>query len=142
MVALNIQGLLYVAHASLPHLLSAAGQDPRRVADLVNISSVAGRRVGQGGGVYQMTKWGVGTFSEALRQEVTTRKVRVGLIEPGATKSELVSHVRAEVRDALPPGVDEILEAEDIADAILYMVTRPRHMAINEMLIRPTDQER
>ena len=57
MVTLNIQGLLYVAHASLPHLLEAAQQEPRRVADLVNISSVAGRRVGQGGGVYQMTKW-------------------------------------------------------------------------------------
>jgi NADP-dependent 3-hydroxy acid dehydrogenase YdfG len=142
MVRLNIQGLLYVAHAALPHLISAAGQEPRRVADLVNISSVAGRRVGQGGGVYQMTKWGVGTFSEALRQEVTTRKVRVGLIEPGATKSELVTHVRQEVRDTLPPGMDEILEAEDIADAIRYMVTRPRRMGINEMLIRPTDQER
>jgi NADP-dependent 3-hydroxy acid dehydrogenase YdfG len=142
MVALNLQGLLYVAHASLPHLLAAAGQDPRRVADLVNISSVAGRRVGQGGGVYQMTKWGVGTFSEALRQEVTARKVRVGLIEPGATRSELVTHVRPEVRDTLPPGVTDILEAEDIADAILYMVTRPRHMGVNEMLIRPTDQER
>jgi NADP-dependent 3-hydroxy acid dehydrogenase YdfG len=84
----------------------------------------------------------LGTFSEALRQEVTTRKVRVGLIEPGATKSELVTHVRQEVRDALPPGMDEILEAEDIADAIRYMVTRPRHMGVNEMLIRPTDQER
>jgi NADP-dependent 3-hydroxy acid dehydrogenase YdfG len=142
MVALNIQGLLYIAHAALPHLLAAAQQDPRRVTDLVNISSVAGRRVGQGGGVYQMTKWGVGTFSEALRQEVTARHVRVGLIEPGATRSELVSHVRQEVQDTLPPAMDEILEAEDIADAILYMVTRPRHMGVNEMLIRPTEQER
>jgi NADP-dependent 3-hydroxy acid dehydrogenase YdfG len=142
MIALNVQGLLYVAHASLPHLIRAAEQDPRRVADMVNVSSVAGRRVGAGGGVYQMTKWGVGTFSEALRQEVTARHVRVGLIEPGATRSELVSHVRQEVQEALPPAMDEILEAEDIADAILYMVTRPRHMGVNEMLIRPTEQER
>src|SRR3954452_20045883 len=142
MVALNIQGLLYVAHASLPHLLDAAEQDPRNVADLVNVSSVAGRRVGQGGGVYQMTKWGVGTFSEALRQEVTARHVRVSLVEPGATKSELVTHVREEVRANLPPGAGEILEAEDIADAILYIVTRPRRMAVNEILVRPTEQER
>src|SRR3954453_8765720 len=142
MVALNIQGLLYVAHASLPHLLEAARKDPRNVADLVNVSSVAGRRVGQGGGVYQMTKWGVGTFSEALRQEVTARHVRVSLVEPGATKSELVTHVREEVRQGLPPAAGDILEAEDIADAILYIVTRPRRVAVNEVLVRPTVQER
>jgi NADP-dependent 3-hydroxy acid dehydrogenase YdfG len=141
MVALNIQGLLYVAHASLPHLLDAAQQGPRRVTDLVNISSVAGRRVGQGGGVYQMTKWGVGTFSEALRQEVTARHVRVSLVEPGATATELATHVREEVRANLSAG-DDPLQAEDIADAILYIVTRPRRVAINEVLVRPTEQER
>src|SRR3954471_986104 len=141
MVALNIQGLLYVAHASLPHLLDAAEQDPRRVADLVNVSSVAGRRVGQGGGVYQMTKWGVGTFSEALRQEVTARHVRVSLVEPGATATELASHVREEVRANLSAGEDP-LQAEDIADAVLYIVTRPRRVGVNEILIRPTEQVR
>jgi NADP-dependent 3-hydroxy acid dehydrogenase YdfG len=142
MIELNLQGLLYVAHAALPHLLRAAEREPRRVADLVNVSSVAGRRVGAGGGIYQLTKHGVGTFSEALRQEVTARHVRSSLIEPGATKSELVTHVREEVRDQLPQGVGEILAAEDIADAILYIVTRPRHVAINEILVRPTEQVR
>src|SRR3954470_20964443 len=142
MVALNLQGLLYVAHAALPHLLAAAGREQRRVADLVNVSSVAGRRVGAGGGIYQMTKHGVGAFSEALRQEITTRHVRSSLVEPGATESELVTHVRQEVRDQLPAGVDEILRAEDIADAILYIVTRPRHVAVNEILVRPTEQVR
>jgi NADP-dependent 3-hydroxy acid dehydrogenase YdfG len=142
MVALNIQGLLYVAHAALPHLLSAAEREPRRVADLVNVSSVAGRRVGAGGGIYQMTKHGVGVFSEALRQEVTGRHVRSSLVEPGATESELVTHVRDEVRATLPPGAGQILRAEDIADAILYIVTRPRHVAINEVLVRPTEQVR
>jgi NADP-dependent 3-hydroxy acid dehydrogenase YdfG len=142
MIELNLQGLLYIAHAALPHLLSAAEREPRRVADLVNVSSVAGRRVGVGGGIYQLTKHGVGTFSEALRQEVTARHVRSSLIEPGATESELVSHVRQEVRDQLPPGMDQILKAEDIADAILYIVTRPRHVAINEVLVRPTEQVR
>jgi NADP-dependent 3-hydroxy acid dehydrogenase YdfG len=142
MVELNLQGLLYVAHAALPHLLSAAEREPRRVADLVNVSSVAGRRVGAGGGIYQMTKHGVGVFSEALRQEVTARHVRSSLVEPGATESELVTHVREEIRDQLPPSAGEILRAEDIADAILYIVTRPRHVAINEVLVRPTEQVR
>jgi NADP-dependent 3-hydroxy acid dehydrogenase YdfG len=141
MVALNLQGLLYVAHAALPHLLDAAERDPRRVADLVNVSSVAGRRVGAGGGIYQMTKHGVGVFSEALRQEITSRYVRSSLIEPGATATELVTHVRDEVRDQLV-NVGQTLQAEDIADAILYIVTRPRHVAINEILVRPTDQVR
>jgi NADP-dependent 3-hydroxy acid dehydrogenase YdfG len=142
MIEVNLQGLLYVAHAALPHLLRSAEREPRRVADLVNVSSVAGRRVGAGGGVYQLTKHGVGAFSEALRQEVTERYVRASLVEPGATESELVTHVRAEVRDQLPPAVDRILAAEDIADAILYIVTRPRHVAVNELLVRPTEQVR
>jgi NADP-dependent 3-hydroxy acid dehydrogenase YdfG len=142
MVQINVQGLLYVAHAALPHLLRAAETEPRRVADLVNVSSVAGRRVGVGGGIYQATKHGVGVFSEALRQEVTSRYVRSALIEPGATESELVSHVREEVRAQLTANVEQKLEAEDIADAIVYIVTRPRHVAINEVLVRPTEQVR
>ncbi len=142
MIALNLQGLLYVAHAALPHLLAAAEREPRRVADLVNVSSVAGRRVGAGGGIYQLTKHGVGAFSEALRQEVTGRFVRSSLIEPGATESELVTHVREEIRDQLPPAAGQMLRAADIADAIVYTVTRPRHVAINEILVRPTEQVR
>jgi NADP-dependent 3-hydroxy acid dehydrogenase YdfG len=142
MVKLNVQGLLYVAHAALPHLIEAATKDPRNVADLVNVSSVAGRRVGAGGGVYQATKHAVGAFSESLRQEITARHVRSSLIEPGAVDTELVSHVREEVREQLTAPVDEKLRAEDIADAILYVVTRPRHVAINELLVRPTEQVR
>jgi NADP-dependent 3-hydroxy acid dehydrogenase YdfG len=143
MIALNVQGLLYVAHAAIPHLLAAAEREPRRVADLVNVSSVAGRRVGVGGGIYQLTKHGVGVFSEALRQEITGRYVRSSLIEPGATESELVTHVRAEIREQLPAAtVEQKLGAEDIADAIVYIVTRPRHVAINEILVRPTEQVR
>jgi NADP-dependent 3-hydroxy acid dehydrogenase YdfG len=142
MVALNVQGLLYVAHAAIPHLLRAAEGEPRRVADLVNVSSVAGRRVGAGGGIYQLTKHGVGVFSEALRQEITGRYVRSSLVEPGATESELVTHVRKEVRDQLTAGVEQKLAAEDIADAVVYIVTRPRHVAINEILVRPTEQVR
>src|SRR5688572_9761647 len=113
MVALNLQGLLYVAHAALPHLLRAAEADPRRVADLVNVSSVAGRRSGVGGGVYQLTKHGVGAFSESLRQEVTQRHVRVSLMEPGAVDTELTHHLRPEIRDQLMSGrADEPLRSK------------------------------
>jgi len=94
MVDLNVKGVLYIAHAALPHLLAAADQPPRRVADLVNISSVAGRVARLGSGVYNLTKWGVNAFSESLRQEFTRRHLRVSLVEPGATKTELASHVR------------------------------------------------
>jgi NADP-dependent 3-hydroxy acid dehydrogenase YdfG len=143
MVALNVQGLLYVAHAAVPHLLAAAEDDPRRVSDLVNISSVAGRVARLGSGVYNLTKHGVGAFSESLRQEVTGRHVRVSLVEPGAVSTELASHVRPEVwAQAAKRFADiERLEADDIADAVTYIVTRPRHVAINELLIRPTEQE-
>lgn len=142
MVDLNLKGLLYTAHAALPHLLKAAQDSPRRVADLVNISSTAGRRTRPGMAVYSLTKFGVGAFSEALRQEVTGRHVRVSLVEPGLTATELQSHVRPEVRQqTLGAREIEKLEAADIADAIQYIVTRPRHVAVNEVLIRPTEQE-
>jgi NADP-dependent 3-hydroxy acid dehydrogenase YdfG len=143
MVQLNVLGLLYCAHAAMPHLLRSAEQDPRRVADLVNISSVAGRVARNGSGVYNLTKHGVGAFSEALRQEVTKRHVRVSLVEPGAVSTELASHNRPEVQAAMRQRFGDIqrMEAEDIADAIAYIVTRPRHVAVNEMLIRPTEQE-
>ncbi len=143
MVEVNLLGLLYTAHAALPHLLAAAEGEPRRVADMVNISSVAGRMARKGSGVYNATKHGVGAFSEALRQEVTGRHLRVSLVEPGAVATELQSHNRPEVRDQIEKRfVDmDILQAEDIADAIAYVVTRPRHVAINEVLVRPTQQE-
>ncbi len=96
MVQLNVLGLLYCAHAALPHLLRAAAGGPRQVADMVNISSVAGRAARNGNGVYSLTKHGIGAFSESLRQEVTRRYVRVSLVEPGATATELASHNRPE----------------------------------------------
>jgi NADP-dependent 3-hydroxy acid dehydrogenase YdfG len=143
MIDLNLKGLLYVAHAALPHLLQAAESEPRHVADLVNISSVAGRIARRNSGVYNLTKHGVGAFSESLRQEVTGRHVRVSLVEPGAVATELASHIRDEIRDAMMSRLSGIeqLEAEDISDAIAYIVTRPRRVAINELLIRPTEQE-
>jgi NADP-dependent 3-hydroxy acid dehydrogenase YdfG len=143
MIDLNVKGLLYCAHAALGHLLKAAQDSPRQVADMVNISSVAGRVARSGSGVYNATKWGVGAFSESLRQEVTRRHVRVSLVEPGAVATELVSHNRPEIRERMAAGNDfEPMVPEDIAEAIAYIVTRPWRMAVNEMLIRPTEQER
>ena len=142
MVDLNVSGLLYCAHAALPHLISAAEGGPRQVADMVNISSVAGRAARNGNGVYSLTKFGVGAFSESLRQEMAKRYVRVSLVEPGATATELATHNRPEILDAIRSQFGQRMEAEDIADAIAYIVTRPRHVAVNEMLIRPTEQER
>ncbi len=143
MVEVNVQGLLYCAHAALPHLLAAAADSPRRVSDMVNISSVAGRVARSGSGVYNLTKRGVGAFSESLRQEVTARHVRISLVEPGAVATELSSHNRPEIREQIQErfGDVERLHAEDIADAISYIVTRPWRVAINELLIRPTEQE-
>jgi NADP-dependent 3-hydroxy acid dehydrogenase YdfG len=142
MVELNVLGLLYTAHAALPHLLRAADDGPRHVADMVNISSVAGRAARSGNGVYSLTKFGIGAFSESLRQEVTGRYVRVSLVEPGATATELASHNRAEVLESIRAQFGQRMDAADIADAITYIVTRPRHVAINEMLVRPTEQQR
>jgi NADP-dependent 3-hydroxy acid dehydrogenase YdfG len=142
MIALNLQGLLYCSHAAIPHLLRAAQDSPRGVADLINISSVAGRVARMGSGVYNLTKWGVGAFSESLRQEVTRRGVRVSLVEPGAVDTELTDHLRPEIQQTTRKRFEgvEKLEAADIAEAIEYIVTRPRRVAVNELLIRPTDQ--
>lgn len=142
MVSLNVMGLLYCANAAIPHLLEAT-EKGRGVADLVNVSSVAGRQVRLGSGVYNATKHAVGAFSESLRQEVTTRHLRVSLVEPGAVDTELPTHNRPEIRQGLEQRFAsmERLQAQDIAHAIVYIVTRPRHVAINEILIRPTDQQ-
>jgi NADP-dependent 3-hydroxy acid dehydrogenase YdfG len=142
MIAVNAQGLLYITHAALPHLLKAAENGPRQVADIVNISSIAGRVASNGYGVYNLTKFGVNGFTEALRQEITKRHVRVGVLEPGGVTTELGSHNTGTARDEIEAfyASTEILVPEDIADGITYMVTRPRRASISELWIMPTDQ--
>ena len=144
MLAINVHGLMYCTNAALPHLLRAATSEPRRVADVVNVSSVAGRTVFLGSGAYNATKHAAGAFSESLRQEVTKRHVRVSLVEPGAVETELAGHNRPEVREMLQQRLGDVerLQSDDIADTIAYIVTRARHVAINEILVRPTEQER
>lgn len=142
MIDLNVKALLHVTHAAIPHLLASA-EGERGVADLVNVSSVAGRFARLGSGVYNASKFGVVGLTESLRQEFTARHLRVSVVEPGAVDTELTDHLRPESAEALNTRLGAIkrLEAEDIADTIEYIVTRPRHMAINEILIRPTQQE-
>ena len=142
MIDLNLKGLLYVTQAAIPHLKSAAADSPRAAADLVNISSIAGRKVRAGMGVYNLTKHGVGAVSEALRQELTMEGVRTTIIEPGIVATELTDHIREELREGVKAAIGQVepLQAEDIADSILWAVTRPRHVSVNEILIQPTQQ--
>jgi NADP-dependent 3-hydroxy acid dehydrogenase YdfG len=142
MVALNVQGMLYVTHAALPHLVRAAANSPRRVADLVTITSTAGRVARPGSAVYNLTKFGAAAFSEALRQELVGQRVRVSVIEPGTVDTELASHLREDIRQAARSQTASIepLRPEDIADTVAYIVTRERRVAINEILVRAGDQ--
>jgi len=138
MLDLNVLGALYVTHAALPHLLRGAEDSPRLVADVVNITSTAGRVARPGAGVYALTKFGIAAFSESLRQELVQRRVRVSVVEPGTVDTELVTHLREDVREAARGQVESIepLRPEDIADAVAYIVTRDRRVAVNELLVR------
>ena len=142
MVDINVLGLLYVSKAALPHLIKAAGEEPRRTSDLVNISSSAGRVARPGTAVYNLTKFGVNGFSEALRQELQPLRVRVSVVEPGNVDTELASHTRAELRAGVQAQVASIekLQPEDIAEAVAYIVTSRRRVAVNEVFVRAADQ--
>ena len=139
MIETNVLGLMYATHAALP-LMRAQGS-----GRVVNISSVAGRTARAGAGVYNASKWGVGAFSESLRQEVYKDKIRVTIIEPGAVATELTHHItNTEAKQQIEQFIGNMtpLQSEDIAAAILYAVTQPPRVSVNEILIRPTDQER
>jgi NADP-dependent 3-hydroxy acid dehydrogenase YdfG len=142
MIAVNQHGLLYMTNAALPHLLTAAKDPLREVADIVNISSIAGRVAWANYAAYNMTKFAVNGFTEALRQEVTKKYVRVGVLEPGAVDTELVSHNNDAIKDELAASdaIPEPLQAGDIADSIVYMVTRPRRASVAELWNMPTSQ--
>jgi NADP-dependent 3-hydroxy acid dehydrogenase YdfG len=142
MIATNQHGLLYMTKAALPHLRKAASGKPRQVADVVNVSSVAGRTTFPTASVYSMTKYGVNGFSEALRQELAKSRVRVGVLEPGKVDTELDSHNTDKILAAIEAnfGGFPILDGQDIADGITYMVTRPAHAAISEIWVMPTEQ--
>jgi NADP-dependent 3-hydroxy acid dehydrogenase YdfG len=138
MIHANVFGVLYCTHAALP-LMRAQGS-----GHIVNVSSVAGRVANQGSGVYNLTKFGVGAFSESLRQEGVAMGVRVTLIEPGAVATELPGHNRPEVLEQMAKRFAGVtpLSSEDIAGAILYAIGQPENVAVNEILIRPRGQSR
>jgi NADP-dependent 3-hydroxy acid dehydrogenase YdfG len=140
MVDVNVLGLLYCTHAALPILRERGG------GHIVNVSSVAGRNASAGAAVYNLTKFGVTGFSEALRQEALHSNIRVTCVEPGFVETELQAHnTNPVVLEAIKKAQDQIgkvLEAGDIADLILYVVSRPGHVSVNEALIRPIGQSR
>ncbi|KOV74900.1 oxidoreductase [Streptomyces sp. AS58] len=138
MVETNLLGSMYAVHAALPHLLRSKGA-------VVQISSTSGRISSAASGVYAATKFGINAFAEALRQEVTAEGVRVVVVEPGFVSTELTSHITDPAIQTMAKTMAEsmrTLQPEDIAGAVLYALTQPEHVAVNEILIRPTDQTR
>jgi clavulanate-9-aldehyde reducatase len=140
MVDVNVLGLLYCTQEALPLIRDSGG------GHIVNVSSVAGRQATFGAAVYNLTKWGVVGFSEALRQEALNSNIRVTAIEPGFVDTELQGHnehpMVVEATEKMRQDIGKVLESEDIARAILYVVSQPEHVNINEVLIRPTGQRR
>ncbi len=140
MIEVNLLGLLYCTHAALPIMREAGG------GDVVNVSSTAGRQATLGSAVYNLTKWGVNGFTEGLRQEALHIGVRVSVVEPGMVSTELLSHNRNPVvlnaAEKFRERVGTPLEPADIARAILYVVGQPPHVAVNEVLVRPSRQQR
>jgi clavulanate-9-aldehyde reducatase len=140
MVDVNLLGVLYCTHAALPVMTEQGG------GHIVNVSSVAGRQATLGSAVYNLTKWGVNGFSEGLRQEALHANIRVTVVEPGMVETELLSHnenpMVLEAAKKLKEQVGTPLSSEDIANGIVYAVTAPEHVGVNEILIRPTRQQR
>jgi NADP-dependent 3-hydroxy acid dehydrogenase YdfG len=139
MVELNVSALLHVTHAAVPYLIDAAATAARGVADIVNVSSTAGRVARPASSVYAFTRHGLTGFTESLRQELLAEHVRVGVVEPGAVDTGQLPGIgpdaaRRQVGDIEP------LRASDIADAIAYIITRDRRVAVNEILVRASDQ--
>jgi NADP-dependent 3-hydroxy acid dehydrogenase YdfG len=140
MIDVNLLGLLSCTHAALPLMETSGG------GDIVNVSSVAGRRADAGAAVYNLTKFGVHAFSEALRQEALHVGIRVTTVAPGFVETELQSHnanplVRRTLERAREQ-IGEVLKAEDIAEEIVHAVSLPRHVCVNEVVVRPTGQGR
>ena len=140
MVEVNLLGLMNLTHAVLPVMQDQGS------GHIVNVSSTAGRQANANSSGYNATKFGVNGFTEALRQEVTGEGIRTTIVEPGAVETELPEHIPdEEVKEQMEEGLFDSmtpLQSEDIARAVAYAVTQPQHVSINEMLVRPTDQER
>ena len=140
MLDVNLWALLICTHAALPLIAGSGG------GDIVNVSSVAGRRADAGAAVYNITKFGVHGFSEALRQEALHAGVRVTTVDPASWRPSC--RATTATRSCSRPWSDRAsrsarcCEAEDVADGILFAVSQPRHVCLNEVLVRPTNQAR
>lgn len=131
MIATNVVGWANTAHAAIPHLLSAAEQTG--LADLVLISSTGGRRALAWNNVYSATKHAANALAESMRQELTERMVRVGIVAPGMVDTAMTAAI--EDRPNFP-----YLAASDVAEAVEFMVSQPRGRAVNELVLRPSRQ--
>lgn len=142
LVAVNIQGVLYATRAALPHLIAAAADSPRGVADVVTISSTAGWVARPNTAVYSLTKFGVNAFSEGIRQELIGKRVRVGIVGPGTVDTEIGDHLPPQAQETLNQRTAGMVKLQpvDISDAVIYMVTRDRRVAVNQMLVRAAEQ--
>jgi NADP-dependent 3-hydroxy acid dehydrogenase YdfG len=139
MVDVNLMGLMLMTHAVLPHMKAAHS------GHIINVSSVAGRIITVNNGVYNVTKWAVNVFSEALRKEVYADNIKVTVIEPGVVDTDLKEKIaNPEARAAFKAFAAKLdpLTAQDVAGAVAYALEQPPHVAINEVLLRPLTQER
>ena len=139
MIELNLTALITASQAA------ARGMAERGVGDIVNIASTAGHVANPNGAAYSATKFAVRAFSESLRKELVAKKVRVSVISPGVAETELRDHVgNPAAKAAVQTWAESLrqLQAVDIANAVVYAVSQPPHVSINEILMRPTDQER
>lgn len=143
MVDVNVMGVLNCSHIAIPHLIAAA-KGSRGVADIVNISSVAGRKALPGSSVYAATKFAVNAFSDGLRQELASKHVRVSIVAPGMTESEMIYKIRPDLLAKIKASLEAMpsMTAMEVAEAVTFVVTRPAGVAVNDLLVRPTEQER
>lgn len=134
-IDINLWGTIYTCKASVPHLKAAGG------GDIINISSTAGRRAAGLFASYATSKHGVNGFTESIRQELGNDNIRVSVVEPGATETEIASSISdpkwAEMI-AAHTSKDGAMQASDIADAILFILLLPRRANVSQILIRPT----
>jgi NADP-dependent 3-hydroxy acid dehydrogenase YdfG len=136
MIDVNIKGVLYGIAAALPYM------QKQKAGHIINVSSVAGHKVGPGSAVYSATKWAVRALSEGLRQEVKTYNIRTTVISPGAVATELPNTITdTDVAERVNQLYEDVaIPADSFARAVVFAMSQPEDVDINEILFRPTRQ--